>query len=575
MGEVLRGLGVAPGVALGRVLRVETEAVPELPEPVAAEEVDGEIERLEAARRRARSELHALKERVLHSLGDSYGGMFDAQLLILDDPSLVRETEGKVRRERVSASWALASTVTAYLGRFAAIDDPHFQDRGGDLRDVHRRLQAILRERALPAAEPGRPAIAVAHSLGPAETIGLARGGILGIATDLGGPTSHLAILSQALGVPAVVGLGDVSRRVRPGDEIVLDGSTGIVEIRPGEDERKDALRRREAWRAREAAAIEAAREPVLTRDGLAVTIRANIEFPEEAAFAARFGAEGVGLYRSEFLFLSRAPDLPSEDEHYRAYREVVEKSAPHPAVIRTFDLGGEKYFHQVLERGEPNPVLGLRAIRLCLKRDEIFRPQIRGLLRAAAHGDLRLLVPLVSTAGEIREVRRVVIEEAGELARKGVPHRGDVPVGIMIETPGAALAADLLAREADFFSIGTNDLIQYALAVDRGNPSVSYLYDPLHPAVVRMLRGVAEAADSEGIPLTLCGEMAADPGYTALLVGLGIRDLSVPPRALPEVRGAVRALDGARAREDVTRALSGRTSAEVRDALAAMARRS
>jgi phosphotransferase system enzyme I (PtsI) len=293
----------------------------------------------------------------------------------------------------------------------------------------------------------------------------------------------------------------------------------------------------------RESAWVSARELPAVTRDGVEVTLRANVEFLEEAAAAMRFGAAGIGLYRSEFLYVATAPDLLSEEEQLHTYRELAARVAPHPVVIRTLDLGGEKYFHDVLERAEPNPVLGLRGLRLCLRRPELFRPQLRALLRAAAGADLRILLPMVTTPAEVREVRRLLDRESDDLRSRGIPCRPNVTLGVMIETPAAAGIADLLAREADFLSVGTNDLIQYALAVDRGNPSVAPIYDPLHPAILRLLRFVLRAGAAAGVPVSLCGEMAADPALTPVLLGLGFRELSCPPRAIPPVRDAVRAL--------------------------------
>jgi phosphotransferase system enzyme I (PtsI) len=297
---------------------------------------------------------------------------------------------------------------------------------------------------------------------------------------------------------------------------------------------------------------------PTVTRDGVEILLRANIEFPDEASLAARYGARGVGLYRSEFLFVAKAPAFPDEEEHYRTYRDVAARVAPHPAIIRTLDLGGEKYFHDVLDASEANPVLGLRGLRLCLQRPEIFVPQLRALIRAAVDADIRILLPLVTTIGEVREVRRIIQREAEALRAAGIPCRPSVPLGVMIETPAAAMIADMLVREADFLSLGTNDLIQYALAVDRGNPAVASLYEPLHPAVLRMIRFVVRAGRALNVPVSLCGEMAASPEMVPTLLGLGLRELSCPPRMVPLVREAIRATDAGMA----TRAVDDRAAA-------------
>jgi phosphotransferase system enzyme I (PtsI) len=406
---------------------------------------------------------------------------------------------------------------------------------------------------------PDGPLVAVSHALGPSDAIQLARERVVALATDVGGRTSHTAILAQALSLPAVVGLHDLSRSVREGDPVILDGDAGIVTLEPGATETDEAEVRRRAFLATERA-MESARElPAETTDGVRVVIRANIEFPSEVVSALRFGAAGIGLYRSEFLFLSRSPRLPTEEEHFETSVEIASRVAPHPVNVRTLDLGGEKYFHEVLGRDEPNPVLGLRAVRFCLRRPDIFRPQIRGLLRAAAVRDnIRLLLPLITVSEEIRQIRALLRQEAEALVAEGRAVRRDVPVGIMIEVPAAALAADLLARDADFLSIGTNDLAQYALAVDRSNESLSYLYQPFHPGLLRMIRAVVDAGARTATPVMICGEMAADPAAVGLLVGLGLRELSVQPRAVGAVRQAVRAIDAAAAAEAAARATAG-----------------
>lgn len=549
MGETLHGIGVCSGIALGRVVRLEPDALPIVPAPVPPERVQAEIARFEEAREAAKRELVELQRRVEEALGSHYGGMLEAERLMLDDPGLVAETVRRIRVGRISASWALQEAVKLFARRLEDVGDPYFRDRAGDLADVHRRLQRLLRaEAAGPRPAPEGPMVIVAHTLGPADAVALARAGIVGIATDVGGRTSHTAILAQALSLPAVVGLHDLSERARTGDEIVVDGERGVVELRPDAAVLAAARERRRAWRAAERQMARSRDLPAVTRDGVEIRIRANVELAEEVPAVHRYGARGIGLYRSEFLFLAHDPELPTEEDHYRTYRQLAEGVFPEPAVIRTLDLGGEKYFHRLLDRTDASPVLGLRAVRLCLKRPDVFRPQIRGLLRAAVHGDVRLLLPLVSTLEEVRAVRRILAEEAEQLKARGVACRADVPLGIMIEVPAAAVAADVLCREAEFLSIGTNDLIQYALAVDRGDDAVAELYQPLHPAILRMVRFVVRTADARGLPVSLCGEMAADPGLAELLVGLGLRELSVPPRSVAPIREAVRRVHAAEA---------------------------
>lgn len=554
MPAVFHGVGVSPGVAVGKALPWHPAAAlvpPRQPPPGVT--ADDELARFDAARRSAREEIRELRARLLSTLGESYAAILDAQMLLVDDPALIAEVEDRIRTEGVSAAFAVHATLSVYLSRFESIEDRYLRDRAGDLREVQRRLGRLLTPE-LPgdAPQPDGPIVVIAQSIGPSDTVALAKEGVVGLAADLGGPTSHTAILAQAFGLPAVVGLGHAARDVRPGAIVIVDGDRGEVVVDPDPARLVEATQQHDLWVTRESAWAAAKDVPTVTRDGVEIIVRANIEFPEEADVAMRFGARGIGLYRSEFLFVARAPALPTEEDHYRTYLDVAERVAPHPAVVRTLDLGGEKYFHEVLERAEPNPVLGLRGLRLCLTRPEIFVPQLRALLRAAAHANVRILLPLVTTVDEVREVRRILAREAATLQSAGADCRADVPLGAMIETPAAAMTADLLAKEVDFLSIGTNDLIQYALAVDRGNPSVAALYQPLHPAVLRMIRFVVRAGKARGVPVTLCGEMAAVPDLIPILLGLGLRELSCPPRAVPRVRDAIRATEIASAVREI-----------------------
>jgi phosphotransferase system enzyme I (PtsI) len=561
MGLVVEGMGVSSGVAVGRAYLLHAEPLPIVPDPVPPERVDSEIETFHRARERAAAELDQVKARIAEELGQSYAGIFDAQKLVLEDSHLVQETVKRIRVGRVSARWALKEVVDGLTRRFHAVEDEYIRERGGELLDVQRRLQRLLRgetgsRRQLP--DDG-PLVVVAHAVGPSDAVLLAGRQVVGLATDVGGRTSHTAILAQALSLPAVVGLRDLSRRVRAGDPIVLDGDSGQVIVSPDPTATAEAEERRKLSQALESSMVGAAHAPAVTADGTEITLRANIEFPAEVERAIAFGAQGIGLYRSEFLFLSRAPAMPDDEDHANTYAEICAKMAPDPVVIRTFDLGGEKYSHHVMQSEEVHPVLGLRGIRLCLRRHDIFLPQLRGLLRAAAiHDNLRIMLPLVTSAEEIREVRTLIEREAASLRSEGQAARADVPLGIMIEVPGAALAADSLAREADFFSIGTNDLVQYALAVDRRSDSMADRYQPTHPGVLRMIQYSVEAAREHGIPVSICGEMAADPRLVILLVGLGLRELSVQPRAIAGVREAVRALSLGDARGAAQNALEG-----------------
>ncbi len=553
MGERFPGIPVSPGVATGRAWVHAPATAPVVPEPVPPERLEEEVRRFDSARRAAAGQLEELRRRAQTHLGRGCAAILEAQRLILEDPGLAEETVRRIRVGRVSAAWALKQTVEEILRRLSGVEDGFFRERGGDVQEVHRRLQRLLRGGPTVVDAPGdEPRVVVAHSLGPGELLGFATGNVVGVATDTGSRTSHIGILAQALGLPAVLGLGDLSARVQAGEWLIVDAEQGHVVCCPSTEERQQAERRRHAWLDAAGRAASLPDGPVRTRDGEAVVLRANVELTAELARARRAGACGIGLYRSEFLFLSRAPRLPTEDEHYETYVELARAMAPHPVVIRTLDLGGERYFHDVLDReAENNPILGLRGVRLWLQRSDIALPQLRGLLRAAAEPGLRIeiLLPMVSHPHEVREVKRMVAREWARLPG-GPPPR----VGAMIEVPAAALCADLLAREADFFSIGTNDLVQYALAVDRRAAGLAQLADPRHPAVLRLIARTVEAAQRQGIPVALCGEAATDPRMLPLFVGLGVREFSLPPWALARARSLLQAMDtreeAARARE-------------------------
>ena len=541
----IQGTGVSPGIAIGRALVLEGPNIAIFRLGVADVETEAEVQRFQRAVRRAWRQLRHLRDRVRSEAGEPSARVFEAQILILRERALLQETAALIRRERVNAEWAFHTVVGRHTRVFAQLGDQALRDRGTDIEDVEARVLSLLTgsKRRHDLSELTEDVIVVGAKVTPSDTAGLNREHVIGLAIDEGGPTSHTAIIASALGIPAVSGLRDASTRVRSGDLLVLDGTRGIVLQNPS-DEEVGAWRERVARRVQRDLELIPERDlPAITRDGLRVRLMANIELPGEMIAARRYGAEGVGLYRSEFLYLRGAPGLPDEEEHYRTYRELAREALPNEVVIRTFDLGGEKEVSALLERRESNPVLGLRGIRLSLHREELLRTQIRGVLRAAAHGKVRVMFPMVSGLDELHRARDIVSAVRGELQAEGFPGDADVPLGVMIEVPAAALIADRLAREVDFFSIGTNDLIQYALAIDRGNESVSYLYQPLHPAILRLLRGVADAAARRGLRVSVCGEMAARPTAAVILIGLGITELSMNPAAIPSIKHVIRAL--------------------------------
>jgi len=565
--QTLRGIGVSPGIAVGSVLILEGPNTSIFRVPVAPDRVPREITRLKRALAHCRRQILQARERALREAGEGYARVFDAQLLILEDTSLVQETLDIIQKEQVNAEWAVRGIVARYIKVIAGLGDPYLQERGGDVEDVHARLQRALSGRQQhDLSELKEDVIIVSRMLSPSDLMLLSRDHVMGLAIEQGGQTSHTAIIASALRVPAVVGLREITSLLRTGDPIVLDGATGTVRLHPTPqllEEYREAGRR---VKEDEESLMEERDLPAVTLDGAAIRLQANLEIPEEAKSAVHFGAEGVGLYRSEFLFLHHAPDLPTEDDHHRAYRTIADRMAPHPVTIRTLDLGGEKYFHRILEREEANPVMGLRAIRFCLRRKDIFRTQLRGFLRAAAGGGLALMFPMICDRDELVQAKDLLENARRELRSEGIPVPERFPLGAMIETPAAAAIADILAREVDFFSIGTNDLIQYSMAIDRGNPSVSYLYRPLHPAMLRLIKGVIDAARATGRQVSLCGEMAADPLCAALLLGMGITEMSMKPSAIPAVKHLLRSLSLAEARGMAREAVTLSSSREIED---------
>jgi phosphotransferase system enzyme I (PtsI) len=563
--QVLRGMGVSRGVAIGRAAVLETRVPDVFRLALHEEQVEGEVRRLEEASAHARQELERTREKVGQDFGRDLAAIFDAHLLLLSDRQFIGRVEDRIRRQKVNAEWAVHKTAEELDERFARMSDDYLRERGTDIDDVSRHLLRSLQGISHhDFSEMGSDLIVVADDLTPSDTIRLGRERVLGFAIESGGRTSHTSIIAQSLNLPAVAGLPGVTRLVNDQDPLIVDGEKGELVVHPTAEvlaqyrERRSELERqgRDLLATREL-------EPV-TRDGVVLRLMANIDLPEEIDEVAAYGAAGVGLYRSEFLYIEKGRDLPTEEEHIAIYRRLIEAAAPHPAIIRTYDLGGRKLAREVLETHEDNPVLGLRGIRLTLARPDVFRTQIRALLRAGLYGDLWIMLPMVSTLDEVRRFRAFTADIMAELEGAGAPFRRDVPLGVMIEVPAAAVMADLLAREVDFFSIGTNDLIQYSLAVDRNNEHVAELYQPLHPAILRMLRFVIDSARAANIEVSLCGEMAADERCALLLVGMGMRRLSMSPRRIPAIKTRVRQFAAAELAEIASRCMEYETAADV-----------
>jgi phosphotransferase system enzyme I (PtsI) len=555
--SVLRGIPASAGIVVGPVHLLRWE-VPEVRQRlILDEEIDAELARLHAAIDRARDRLTTLRTRAEAQAGPEEAAIFDVQLSMLTDGELLQSIEALIK-QNLGAEKAFDIVLLEWQQHFARHATPMLRERVGDLTDVHIRVLSILLD--LPDHDPvdvpkGSNAILVTHDLTPSLTLQLDREAIGAIATEEGTATAHVAILARSLGLPAVVGLRSAAKTLRGGELAILDGTEGTLTISPTEAEVADARLRAVADQARDEELREVAQAEAVTLDGVALVVRANVDIPEEAELAATSGADGVGLMRTEFLVVGRA-NMPDEDEQYRAYRRVAEAFAGRPVIIRTFDIGGDKlpvggYPH------EANPFLGWRAIRMCLDEPALFKVQLRALLRAAVHGDIRIMLPLVVTVDEVREARVLLDEAVQELVARRVPFRSSVPLGVMVETPAAALACDTLVRDVDFLSIGSNDLVQYTLAVDRGNVNLAPRFTPLHPAVLRLIREVAATGAQHDLPVAVCGEMASQPLMVFALVGLGVRQFSVSPRAVPVVKRLLRTITVAAANDAMTAALS------------------
>ncbi len=563
--QILHGMGVSAGVAIGRAVIVETRAQDVYRLPIEEDQVDVEVARLHEAVENARQDLCKTRSEVGEDLGGDLAGIFDAHLLLLSDVKFLGRVEERIRNQRVNAEWAVHKTAEELDLRFAQMDNPYLRERGADLADVARHLLRSLQgtsHREISELAPG--AVVVADDLTPSEAIRLGRKHVLGFVIESGGRTSHTTIIARSLNLPAVAGLTGLTKQLADDVPLIVDGEEGTVITHPTSEVLERYRARRFDFQCRDRDLMMTRELEAVTRDGVAISLMANIDLPEEMEEATCFGAAGVGLYRSEFLYIEKSPELPSEEEHVAIYRKLIESAAPHPAVIRTYDLGGRKLAAEMMETHEENPVLGLRGIRLTLSRPDIFRTQIRALLRAGLFGDLWVMLPLVSTLDELRSFRAFTAEVAAELEREGLPFQRDLRLGVMIEVPAAAVIADLLAREVDFFSIGTNDLIQYSLAVDRNNEHVASLYQPLHPAMLRMLRHVIDSARVANIDVGLCGEMGGDTRHALLLIGMGLRRLSMSPRRIPEIKTWLRRMSAAELAELAERCMCYGTAAEV-----------
>ncbi len=563
---VLQGMGVSGGVAIGRAVVIETRGPDVFRLPLLEDQVAAELVRLEQAVAHARDELNTTRTQVQDDFGGDLAGIFDAHLLLLADERFLHRVEERIRTQKVNAEWAVHKTAEELQQRFAQIDNAYLRERGADMTDVARHLLRSLQGSTHPAAGAELPpdVIVVADDLTPSDTIRLGRNRVLGFAIESGGRTSHTTIIARSLNLPAVAGLVGATGLVADEAPVIVDGEQGRIIVCPTDEVLEQYQTRRFDLQCRDRDLMKTRELESVSRDGVRVQLMANIDLPEEVEEGSCYGAAGIGLYRSEFLYIEKSPNLPTEDEHLALYRRLIESAAPHPAIIRTYDLGGRKLAREVMETHEENPVLGLRGIRLLLARPAVFRTQVRALLRAGLCGDLWVMLPLVSTLDEVHSFRAFAAQMAEELESEGVPFQRELRLGIMIEVPAAAVIADVLARQVAFFSIGTNDLIQYSLAVDRNNEHVASLYQPLHPGILRMLRHVIDSARAAQIDVSMCGEMAGDTRCALLLIGMGLRRLSMSPRRIPEIKTWLRRMTVADLAELANRCMAFGTATEV-----------
>jgi len=564
---VLKGIGASPGVVVGPAFLLDYHKVKILKRQIEKSEIDQEKQRFENAVSEAENQIKQLIAEIPEEFRE-HSGIFETHLLMLKDRMVYDRTLRLISEKKINAEWALNNALDHVRELFEQVKDQYIRERFEDIKYAVRRVQKLLSgSPSVDFSQMESPVILVAHDLSPADTVQMAKEKILAFVTDMGSRTSHTVILSRSLGLPAVVGLENATSSILSGETLIVDGLCGDVVVNPEDDLLRHYREKQEDYIQYRLDVIQYSNLPAETQDGFRFKIKANIEFLEEISTVISNGAEGIGLYRTEVLYLAHK-ELPIEEELFLAYKEVVERISPFSTTIRTLDIGGDKFLSSVSQDDEINPALGLRAIRLCLKESNLFRTQLRAILRASAYGDVRILFPLVSGRSEIMQVKEHLEKTKDDLRREKIPFNGDIKIGIMIEVPSAVLLADVLAKEVDFFSIGTNDLIQYSLAIDRGNECVAHLYEPLHPGVLRMIYRTIEAAHEAGIEAAVCGEMAGEPMYLPVLIGMGLDELSMNALDIPKIKRMIRVSNQDQCSALVRNLLECSTAQEIRGLL-------
>ncbi|MBM7096539.1 phosphoenolpyruvate--protein phosphotransferase [Bacillus sp. H-16] len=563
MSKTLTGIGASSGIAIAKAFLLET---PDLSvEKTTVDDVSAEEEKFDNALAKAKGELEKIKEKTLNELGEEHAEIFSAHLLVLSDPEFVDAIRGKVKDEKINAGYAVKEVSDMFVSMFENMDNEYMKERAADIRDVSKRVLAhVLGKKLVSLAEIDEEVVVIADDLTPSDTAQLNGEFVKGFATDIGGRTSHSAIMARSMEIPAVVGTKEITSSADFDTMVIVDGIDGTVIVDPSDDEVAEYNKKQEDFAEKKKEWAKLVNDPTESKDGHHVELAANIGTPNDLEGVINNGAEGIGLYRTEFLYMGR-DELPTEEEQYEAYKKVVEDMDGKPVVIRTLDIGGDKELPYLDLPKEMNPFLGFRAIRLCLEKDDMFRTQLRALLRASAFGNLKIMFPMIATLDEFRQAKAILTEEKEKLQETGTDVSDDIEVGIMVEIPSTAVMADTFAKEVDFFSIGTNDLIQYTMAADRMNEQVSYLYQPYNPAILRLVKMVIDAAHKEGKWAGMCGEMAGDEVAIPLLLGLGLDEFSMSATSVLPARSQISKLTKKEAEEVAEKALAMETAEDVK----------